>query len=82
MIDIKREIPKVDRKERMKLAYWPLEYRPAHERVGDFGDVNIPMDEGRAIFEATRCIHCPDPAPCYKACPAGNDISFALYLIE
>ena len=82
MIDIKREIPKVDRKERMKLAYRSLEYRSAQERVGDFGDVNIPMDEGRAIFEATRCIHCPDPAPCYKACPAGNDISFALYLIE
>lgn len=82
MPEIKREIPKVDRKERMKLAYHPLETRPPEERVKDFEDVVIPLDAERAIYEATRCIHCPDPAPCYKACPAGNDISFALYLIE
>ncbi|HEX6306215.1 MAG TPA: hypothetical protein VFZ76_18590, partial [Anaerolineales bacterium] len=82
MLEIKREIPKVDRKERMKLAYHPLEARPPRERVQDFEDVVIPLDAERAVYEATRCIHCPDPAPCYKACPAGNDISFALYLIE
>jgi glutamate synthase (NADPH/NADH) small chain len=82
MLEIKREIPKVDRKERMKLAYHPLEARPARERVQDFEDVVIALDAERAVYEATRCIHCPDPAPCFKACPAGNDISFALYLIE
>lgn len=82
MLEIKREIPKVDRKERMKLAYHPLDARPAPVRVQDFKDVVIALDAERAVYEATRCIHCPDPAPCFKACPAGNDISFALYLIE
>jgi glutamate synthase (NADPH/NADH) small chain len=31
---------------------------------------------------AERCIHCPDPAACFEACPAGNDISAAMWLIE
>lgn len=82
MLTIERQIPKVDRKARMQLAYQPLPVRPPEERVKDFEDVTILFDEDRAIYEATRCIHCPDPAPCFKACPAGNDISFALYLIE
>jgi glutamate synthase (NADPH/NADH) small chain len=40
------------------------------------------LDEEWAMFEAERCIHCPDPAPCQKACPAGNDISYGVWLIE
>lgn len=32
--------------------------------------------------EAARCLHCPQPSPCLKACPLGNDISEALWLIE
>ncbi|MEJ2350019.1 MAG: hypothetical protein P8Y03_09555, partial [Anaerolineales bacterium] len=66
----------------MKLSYEPLGYRSPQERVKDFDDVTLTFGAERATYEATRCIHCPDPAPCQKACPAGNDISFALYLIE
>jgi glutamate synthase (NADPH/NADH) small chain len=56
--------------------------RPAAERVKDFDEAMIRLDEEWARYEATRCIHCPDPAPCHKACPAGNDISYAMWLIE
>ncbi|MCK5053945.1 MAG: NAD(P)-dependent oxidoreductase, partial [Anaerolineales bacterium] len=31
---------------------------------------------------AERCIHCPDPAPCFEACPLHNDIPSAMWLIE
>jgi glutamate synthase (NADPH/NADH) small chain len=82
MLETERVIPKVDRRARMKLSYEPLGYRSPQERVKDFDDVTLTFGAERATYEATRCIHCPDPAPCQKACPAGNDISFALYLIE
>jgi glutamate synthase (NADPH/NADH) small chain len=72
----------VDRKERMKIPFQDLELRPAQMRVQDFDDVVIPFDEERAMREATRCIHCPDPAPCTRACPANNDIPAAMGLIE
>ncbi len=34
------------------------------------------------MLEASRCIHCPEPAPCTLACPAHNDIPSAMWLIE
>jgi glutamate synthase (NADPH/NADH) small chain len=72
----------VDRKERMKIPFKDLDLRPPEKRIQDFEDVVIPFDEERAMREATRCIHCPDPAPCTRACPAHNDIPEALGLIE
>ena len=72
----------VDRKARMKIPFKDLELRPPEERIFDFEDVVIPFNEERAIREATRCIHCPDPAPCTRACPANNDIPAAMGLIE
>jgi glutamate synthase (NADPH/NADH) small chain len=73
---------KIDRKERMKIPFQDLELRPPEERILDFDDAVIPFDEERAMREATRCIHCPDPAHCVKACPANNDIPTAMGLIE
>ncbi len=72
----------VDRKARMQIPFQDLDLRSPEERILDFDDVVIPFDEERAIREATRCIHCPDPAPCTKACPANNDIPAAMGLIE
>jgi glutamate synthase (NADPH/NADH) small chain len=72
----------VDRKARMQIPFQDLDLRPASLRVLDFEDVVLPFDEERARREATRCIHCPDPAPCTKACPAHNDIPAAMGLIE
>ncbi len=72
----------LDRKERMKIPFQDLDLRPPDVRILDFEDVVLPFDEQRAMREASRCIHCPDPAPCTKACPAHNDIPAAMGLIE
>ena len=72
----------IDRKARVYIPYSELDLRPADERVCDFDDVAIPLDPDRAMFEASRCIHCPDPAPCMLACPTHNDIPSAMWLIE
>jgi glutamate synthase (NADPH/NADH) small chain len=77
-----RDFSSVDRKARMNIKSRGLPLRPADQRVLDFDEAIIRLDEEWAIHEATRCIHCPDPAPCQKACPADNDISYALWLIE
>jgi glutamate synthase (NADPH/NADH) small chain len=77
-----RDFSTVDRKARMKLESGGLPLRPAAERITDFDEAIIRLDEEWAKSEAQRCIHCPDPAPCQKACPANNDISFAVWLIE
>jgi len=72
----------IDRKARVYMPYQDLSLRPPTERVCDFGDVIVPLDSDRAMLEASRCIHCPDPAPCMLACPAHNDIPSAMWLIE
>ena len=72
----------IDRKSRVYMPYQDLSLRPPTERVCDFGDVVIPLDSDRAMLEASRCIHCPDPAPCMLACPCHNDIPSAMWLIE
>ena len=77
-----RDFSAIDRKARMRLASQGLPVRRPEERVKDFETVAIPLEPEQAMYEASRCIHCPDPAPCYKACPAHNDISLAMWLIE
>jgi glutamate synthase (NADPH/NADH) small chain len=77
-----RDFSAIDRKERMKIESLGLPVRVANERKKDFDEAIIRLDEDWAIHEASRCIHCPDPAPCQKDCPAGNDISYAMWLIE
>jgi glutamate synthase (NADPH/NADH) small chain len=80
--EAKRAYPEVDRKARMQLAGVGLPIRPPELRVRDFEEVLVPLTPEQAVAEASLCLHCPDPAPCYKACPAHNDISQALWLIE
>ncbi len=48
----------------------------------DFQEARAPLSAEWAKYEASRCIHCHEMAACRRACPAGNDISQALYLIE
>lgn len=72
----------LDRKERARIPSLDLELRDPAQRVQDFNDVVIAMDAERAMFEASRCIHCPDPAACTLACPVHNDIPSAMWLIE
>jgi len=72
----------IDRKERARALSLDIQTRPAGQRVCDFDDVVIPLDPEQAMYEASRCVQCPDPAPCVQACPAHNDIPSAMWLIE
>jgi glutamate synthase (NADPH/NADH) small chain len=77
-----RDFSSVDRRARMKIESRGMPLRPPKERVRDFDEPITRLDDDWAVYEATRCIHCPDPAPCNRACPAGNDISYTMWLIE
>jgi len=82
MRSIPGEFLAIDRKARTRMPSYGIQTRPATERVCDFEDVVIPLDEEMAMLEAMRCVQCPDPAPCMQACPAHNDIPSAMWLIE
>jgi glutamate synthase (NADPH/NADH) small chain len=72
----------INRKERANRPFFDLDLRPPETRICDFDDVVIDFSPERAMVEAARCIHCPDPAPCMVACPVNNDIPSAMWLIE
>ncbi|NJC95539.1 MAG: dihydropyrimidine dehydrogenase [Anaerolineales bacterium] len=72
----------IDRKARANMPFYDLDLRPPDVRTCDFDDVVIEFNPERAMVEAARCIHCPDPAPCMLACPTHNDIPSAMWLIE
>lgn len=82
MQSIPSEFIEIDRRKRVSMPYVGMSYRSPTERVLDFYEATIPFDETRAKFEASRCIHCPDPAPCTIACPVDNDIPSAMWMIE
>jgi len=75
-------LTQVERRRRLKLPSRGLPERPAGERAHNFDEPFLPVDEDWAIYEASRCIHCEDPAACQLACPAHNDIPRAMSLIE
>jgi glutamate synthase (NADPH/NADH) small chain len=79
---IPSEFLAIDRKERANRPFRDLNLRLPEERIRDFEDVVISFDVERAMVEAARCIHCPDPAPCMVACPTHNDIPSAMWMIE
>jgi glutamate synthase (NADPH) small chain len=72
----------IDRKERVNKPFTDLDLRNAELRTCDFDGVVIEFTPERAMAQAARCIHCPDPAPCMLACPLNNDIPSAMWLIE
>ncbi|MEW5867718.1 MAG: NAD(P)-dependent oxidoreductase [Chloroflexota bacterium] len=72
----------IDRKARARTPSFDVSIRTVEERICDFEDVVIPMTPEQAMMEASRCVQCPDPAPCMLACPAHNDIPSAMWLIE
>ncbi len=72
----------IDRKARANKPFFDLDLRPPEARTCDFDAVVIEFNAERAMVEASRCIHCPDPAPCMLACPTNNDIPSAMWLIE
>ncbi len=72
----------IDRKERVNRPFFDLDLRAPEERTCDFDNVVIEFTPEKAMVQAARCIHCPDPAPCMVACPVQNDIPSAMWLIE
>ncbi len=82
MSKISSEYLAIDRKARARAPSLDVSTRPVSERVCDFDDICIPWTDEEAIYEASRCVQCPDPAPCVLACPAHNDIPSAMWLIE
>ena len=79
---IPSEFLEIDRKARTNRPFFDLDLRSPQERICDFNEVVLAFDAERAMVEAARCIHCPDPAPCMLACPTHNDIPSAMWLIE
>jgi len=73
--------PAVDRKARLKIPPVPIVKQDPQERVHNWLEVFTGFDLTAAKVEAMRCIQCPI-APCIKACPVGNDIPGALWLLE
>jgi len=48
--------------------------RPVSERVGDFFEFSLPLDEGRLIRQASRCMDCGIPFCHGIGCPVENRI--------
>ena len=46
-------------------------YRPVHERVADFGEVEQTLNTSERKLQASRCMDCGVPF-CHWACPLGN----------
>ena len=46
-------------------------YRPIHERITDFGEVEQTLNTGARKLQASRCMDCGVPF-CHWACPLGN----------
>ena len=63
--------PEVNRKARIALPPVGRAYREVSERVADFEECAIGLTPEEAMAEAARCLHCPQPSPCVKACPTG-----------
>ncbi len=75
------ELP-IDRRARVNTLVQEPTLRCPEERICDFEPVFLPLTPESAQRAAECCIHCPDPAMCFLACPAGNDIPSAMWLIE
>lgn len=55
----------------LKIARKEAGYRPVHERITDFGEVEQTLCEKDRIEQASRCMDCGVPF-CHWSCPLGN----------
>ncbi|MDH5605534.1 MAG: NAD(P)-dependent oxidoreductase [Anaerolineae bacterium] len=82
MQKVRGDLLEINRKERAQSPSFSENYRDPGVRICDFDEVRLPFTPQEAMYEATRCIQCPDPAPCVRACPANNDIPSAMWHIS
>ena len=60
-------------KERMQIDRVKMPEQDAEQRAHNFKEVNLGLDEERAVEEAQRCISCKNK-PCVEGCPVGVHI--------
>jgi glutamate synthase (NADPH/NADH) small chain len=71
----------LERQARFKIDRVPVPKQAANERVHNWDEVFLGYSPEAAQVEAARCLQC-EHQPCTAACPVGNDIPGALWLIE
>jgi glutamate synthase (NADPH/NADH) small chain len=72
----------IDRKQRAHIPMQPVAKQDPQTRLKNFEEIYLNYESEIVRIEASRCIQCPDPAPCQLACPLSNDIPTALHLVE
>ena len=72
----------IDRKQRAHIPMQPVAKQDPQVRLKNFEEIYLNYESEIVRIEASRCIQCPDPAPCQIACPLSNDIPSALRLVE
>ncbi len=60
-----------DSKAFLKISRKEAGYRPIHERVQDFSEVEQTLNEEDRVLQASRCMDCGVPF-CHWSCPLGN----------
>ncbi len=70
-----------ERQAKFKIARVPVPKQDANQRIHNWGEVFLGYTPELAMVEAARCLQC-EHQPCTVACPVGNDIPAALWLIE
>lgn len=55
----------------MKIPRQEAGYRPIHDRIADFGEVEQTLNSHERKLQASRCMDCGVPF-CHWACPLGN----------
>ncbi|MDQ7849973.1 MAG: NAD(P)-dependent oxidoreductase [Armatimonadota bacterium] len=66
-------MPRLEKRERLKLPHVPVPRRPPQDRITDFREVGLTYTPEQAAAEAARCLEC-GKAPCEAACPLHNRI--------
>ena len=72
----------IDRRSRAYQPVQPVRKLDADSRLENFDEIYFNYEAEIAMIEASRCIQCPDPAPCQLACALHNDIPTAMRLVE
>lgn len=71
----------LERQAKFKIERVPVSKQDSKERIYNWGEAFLGYSPEGAVVEASRCLQC-EHQPCVVACPVGNDIPGALWLIE